>query len=435
MKQLKDKINAQVNVVLEREALAAEGMANQLRLFFALLFGAAAIWSWSRSTDARYIYLAAAVLWLVVRIVIGRRTKQEAAASLVNVTALVDLTIINLGMAAFAWRGLFYEGGAGLYFCYFPVLAVAAARYRTGLLLKAGLYAGVVYTVIALLAGSVPWWRLAMLLAVTAISAAVARKPRKLMINAASEALQEAYELGAKSAEIDLINRVHEVLLPSAAASSPGLWVISKHAAGVQTGGDYSQVFETAQGEMVVVGELPGEGLEATLCVGRLHNTLTQIVASETTLSGIVEKLNKALWQQYQGTRQFRGVFAIWEDEQLHYINAGHLPAIQVSKQQLSRLPVNASPVGASEGASFTSATVSFPARDLLLLYTDGIYAKLTDDREKGIAEVERLTEKFRHGEVNTLCYRVFDVAQPGNDPPKDDVTVVVVRRQGGGAG
>jgi len=34
------------------------------------------------------------------------------------------------------------------------------------------------------------------------------------------------------------------------------------------------------------------------------------------------------------------------------------------------------------------------------------------------------------HGEVNTICHRVFDCAQPGLEATKDDATIVVVRRQ-----
>ena len=40
------------------------------------------------------------------------------------------------------------------------------------------------------------------------------------------------------------------------------------------------------------------------------------------------------------------------------------------------------------------------------------------------------MAERFSSGEVTTLCHRVFDCAQPGYDPIKDDATVVVIRRQ-----
>jgi hypothetical protein len=86
--------------------------------------------------------------------------------------------------------------------------------------------------------------------------------------------------------------------------------------------------------------------------------------------------------------------------------------------------------VGKQAEADFTELVVPFPARDQLVIYTDGVFAKLTSDHAKGVAEVEALAEKFGGAEVTTLCHRIFDCAQPGMEPNKDDSTVVVIRRQ-----
>ena len=48
---------------------------------------------------------------------------------------------------------------------------------------------------------------------------------------------------------------------------------------------------------------------------------------------------------------------------------------------------------------------------------------------------MESLTDTFSHGEVNTICHRIFDCAQPGLSEPDDDATVVVIRRQPKAAG
>jgi serine phosphatase RsbU (regulator of sigma subunit) len=64
------------------------------------------------------------------------------------------------------------------------------------------------------------------------------------------------------------------------------------------------------------------------------------------------------------------------------------------------------------------------------VIYTDGVFAKIADSPDKGVSEVEALAEKFSGAEVTTLCHRIFDCAQPGNDPNKDDSTVIVIRRQ-----
>src|SRR5262249_2191520 len=98
------------------------------------------------------------------------------------------------------------------------------------------------------------------------------------------------------------------------------------------------------------------------------------------------------------------------------------------------QLPVTWEAVGAQAEATFTESVVQFPARDQLVIYTDGVFAKITDSRDKGVSEAEALAEKFSGAEVTTLCHRIFDCAQPGYDPNRDSTTVAGIRRQSAAA-
>ena len=116
----------------------------------------------------------------------------------------------------------------------------------------------------------------------------------------------------------------------------------------------------------------------------------------------------------------------------MDYLNAGHLPAIQVGKQERKQLPATCGPLGLKQQDEFKMEVLPFPHRDLLVAFTDGLYARLTADREKGIAEIESFINKFSGAEITTLCHRIFDCAHPGFEQNKDDSTVVVIRRQPG---
>jgi serine phosphatase RsbU (regulator of sigma subunit) len=217
------------------------------------------------------------------------------------------------------------------------------------------------------------------------------------------------------------------------------IWASSKHGAGTETGGDYYQIFETAHGPLVVLGDLSiasGKKFEALAAVAELHKSLSKIVSRQAEapdLPKILEELNAELCEKH---RLFTCVLAQWRGDQLHYVNAGHLPMVHLNKPQgaqtagRKQLPVTCEALGKTADAKLVEAVVPFPARDLLLMYTDGAFAKLADNREQGIAEIEAMAERFSGGEVTTLCHRVFDCGQPGMDPIKDDATVVVIRRQ-----
>ena len=438
MKQLKDRLPKQVDEALNEQARAAEGWAIKARWLFAVIFAASAIWTWNNPSNAKYIYLQLAGAWMVMAAV-GAVSNKSPDANLTTMT-MIDLTIVHLGLAAFVWRRLFPGLGSDIFLCYFPILAIAANRRRMSVALKAAAYAGVGYAAISLWGGSSPFFRVTLLFMTAFVFLMGSRKPKDLAVNIAGKAIEEAFDLGARRNEFDLVQKAHQLFLPPSIVDLPEIWVSSKHGAGTETGGDYFHIFETPGGPLVAAGDLGGRGFEALGEVADLHQRLGKIISRETDLPKILEELNDYLLEKYVSRRTFTCALARWEGEKMRYVNAGHLPMIQMSKPQGAQtinhkqLPVTCGPVGAQAEATFTESVVQFPARDQLVIYTDGVFAKITDSRDKGVSEVEALAEKFSGAEVTTLCHRIFDCAQPGYDPNRDDSTVVVIRRQSAAA-
>lgn len=442
VKLLQDRLPKQVDAALASHISSAEGWATKIRLWFAITSLLAASWIWNHPSNAGKVYVALAVVWFLVAIVVRVITKRGASESLVSMTTLVDVTIVHLGLAAFVQQGLFPKIGAGIFLCYFPILAVAANRYRMMLVIQSSLYAIAGYAVISYWGGAPPWYRVLLLAATAVVLAVGSRKPKDLMVAVAKDALQEAYDLGAKQKSIELMAQAHQLLLPPTLIDLPAIWSSSKHGAGTDSGGDYYQIFDTARGPLVIVGDLSinnGKGFAALNAIAELHQALSKIIgkhaadSNELGLTKILDELNAQLYEKH---RPFTCVLAQWRGEALHYVNAGHLPMIHLNKPQgtqitgYKHLPATCGAVGEQSDAVFVESVVPFPARDLLLIYTDGAFAKLTNDRDKGAAEIETMADRFSSGEVTTLCHRVFDCAQPGLGPIKDDATVVVVRRQ-----
>ncbi len=434
MKQLKDRLPRQVDEALNEQARAAESWTTKTRSLFAVVFAASAIWSWNNPSNAKYVYLQLTAAWMVMAAV-GAVLKKSPGANFTMMT-MIDLTIVHLGLAAFAWQGLFPGLGSEIFLCYFPILAIAANRRHMMATLKAALYAGAGYAAISLWVGISPLFHVALLFMTAFVFVAGSRKSKDLTVNIAGKAIEEAFDLGARQKEFDLVQKAHQLFLPPSIVDLPEIWVSSKHGAGTETGGDYFHIFETPDGPLVAVGDLGGRGFEALGEVADLHQRMVRVISRETNLSKILEELNVYLREKYEGRRTFTCALARWEGEKMLYVNAGHLPMIQMSKPQGAQiishkqLPVTCGPVGARAEATFTESTVPFPARDQLVIYTDGVFAKVTESRDKGVSEVEALAEKFSGAEVTTLCHRIFDCAQPGYDPNKDDSTVVVIRRQ-----
>jgi hypothetical protein len=430
MKKLKESLTTQAETLLAKHASEAEKLAGQMRLGLAITCLIGAVWCWQKVPSAAPLYLIYAAVWLVAMLA-GKLRAQRGASGL---NTLIDITLVHLGLLAFIVKGYFPWLGGGIALFYFPILLAAASQYRAWLIVKAGAYATLGCLALMLYAGSPPGFKVAVLALTTFAGFTAAFKPKSLLTTFAHQAAEQGYALAAQQKEAELTAQVHQLFMSKPIVELPMVWCSSKHGAGTETVGDYYQIFETARGPLIIVGDLPGRHIEALSGIALLHQQLLQIVGRETELPKIATELNQYLFEKYQGRRPFTCVLATWEGEQMRYVNAGHLPIIQLNRQhEPTQLPVNNdAALGVKPDATFTESSVPFPARDLALLYTDGLYAKVTDNREEGSAEVERLAAQFGSAEVTTLCHRIFDCAQPGYDSLKDDATMVVIRRQPG---
>jgi serine phosphatase RsbU (regulator of sigma subunit) len=304
-------------------------------------------------------------------------------------------------------------------------------RYRRSLILLCAIYTAIFLTGLSLFTNISPWIVLAIFELTAVISFFGSGKPKDAVVGVASKSLQEAFEMGSKEKEIELNNLFHEVLFPPSQIDLPAIWSSSKHRSGTELGGDYYHIFETERGPLVIVGDISGRGFEASRDIAQLHQQLTKIVSGEPELTKILESLNTWLYEKYAGKRRFTCVLARWENEHLYYANADHLPVVRLSiKQERSRLPITCGPLGEKPEANVVVEEIPFQPREMVMIYTDGLYKKITSDRQQGIAQIESLVDQFNHGEINTICHRVFDCAQPGLQEPPDDATLVVIRRQ-----
>ncbi len=424
-----NKILAQIPKIIdvryEQFGASLHRSTNQLRWYFGWLFMLATLWTLGDDNSTRFIYPALGLLWLITAFVFGQRAKSKPSS---NVALWVDVAILSFGLLLCAWQGVFNTKGWIILLCYFPVLALTARHYNFLLVLQVASFLVAFYALVSLYAiGSLALPRLLAIGAMAGAALALTKRPKQELTEAVQQAAQEAYQLGADEKEAELTAYVHAQSFPPERAYLPGLYATYKHGVGIRTSGDFYAVIETARGPMVVLGDLTGKGLQAALVATEVQQEITRLAQEQTTLTEIATELNARLWRKQQ---LVSCVIARWEGTNLHYLNAGHLPVIHISKRAPEQLVVNSSWLGANETANFQEETIPFPKGDMLLLYTDGAYAGLAQERILGAEEIFRLVNQFSSGEVNTLCHRVFDCGLPEYKKPEDDSTVVIVRRQ-----
>ncbi len=426
MKKLQDSLPQQTDQLLNQHAAETERLASQVRLGLSFTSLAAALWTWQYAGRVTSMYLFITALWGVAFFAGKLRAKSGAQ----DMMTLIDITLVHVSLLAFIVQGFFPFYGGGLVLFYFPILVAAAARYNAALVLKAGAYATLGCLALSWYGGSPPWFKVAALALTTFVGFNAAFNPKTLLTKLAHQVAEQGFAAGAQQKEYELTAQIHQLFMPPPIVDLPQVWFSSKHGAGTETVGDYFHIFSTPRGPLLIVGDLPGRGVEALGHLARIHQQLLLVVNREPELPKIAAELNSIVYELYAGARPFTCVLAEWEGEEMRYLNAGHLPIIQRTKSEQFQLPINNAPLGVNADATFSESVVPCAARDLLLFFTDGLYSKVTSERDKGIAEIARLAAEFTGAEVTTLCHRIFDCAQPGYDALKDDATMVVIRRQ-----
>ncbi len=249
--------------------------------------------------------------------------------------------------------------------------------------------------------------------------------------------------------ELKVARTIQLKLLPSAPPELPDLDLYGTNIAAKEVGGDYYDW--TLMGEefvCVVIGDVSGKGVSASLLMSHLHASFH----AETRLSRdpkeIIENMNMSLFRATELHRFATFFLALIsrKDNKLVYCNAGHGPVLLVSGEKMEALGPTGVPLGIFESAEYSKETRDLHHGDVLFMCSDGI------------SECEGHGHAAQYGEVRLDdAVRAIGKGQKSNGAPvpgaktareiadailtdvhkfcrgrdyADDVTIVVVRRR-----
>ncbi|MSU49833.1 MAG: GAF domain-containing protein [Opitutus sp.] len=245
--------------------------------------------------------------------------------------------------------------------------------------------------------------------------------------------------------DLSIASGIQQMLLPRHTPDLPGLELDARYAPAQRVGGDLYDFFAISESSIgIVVADVSGKGIPASLLMAITRTNLRQIALRHTSPSRVLTELNEALASNIQSGLFVTMLFAIVDVEtrQITLARAGHeLPL--VVRRDPTRGIARADFVG-SEGMAlglvpneiFAEAisdhTVPFGPGDLLVLYTDGLTEAPNEEGKEfsgaRLADVVRALQPRTPREINDgilECLRHFT----GEVPQRDDFTLVTVKR------
>ena len=200
--------------------------------------------------------------------------------------------------------------------------------------------------------------------------------------------------------DLEIAREIQSWLMPAAAPKVPGVDIAFATRPANTVAGDYYDAFlrpfapDQDQRLLLVVADVAGKSVPAALLMATLQASLRTLAALPGSLLELVARLNQYACAQNLGGQRFTTAFLAELEPasgRLTYVNAGHnWPVLRHVSGAIERLETGGLPLGIRPGARYECGHTTLAARDLLLIFTDGL-VEAENDREEEYGEPRML--------------------------------------------
>lgn len=242
-------------------------------------------------------------------------------------------------------------------------------------------------------------------------------------------------EVTEKRVYRELADHLQQALLPTQVVQRPELDVAVRYKAGATellVGGDWYDVFEVAESTIVLtVGDVVGNGLEASAAMGRLRTAVSVLAPVAAGPGSILASVCD--YARDSGATSFAtAVVAALETDtgRLTYGSAGHPPLLVIDPDGTSRWLTDgrSAPLACGQRQIVRPEGSTYLAPGSVVVgYTDGLVERRGEDLMEGLARLERICQMNHRRSIEELA----DLMLAEADGSADDVVVLVLRYLG----
>jgi anti-sigma regulatory factor (Ser/Thr protein kinase)/putative methionine-R-sulfoxide reductase with GAF domain len=253
-----------------------------------------------------------------------------------------------------------------------------------------------------------------------------------MLLQMAADRVALATRARLSQAERSAAGVLQRSLLPGQLPAVPGLELAARYVpgGGGEVGGDWYDVFDLPSGQLcVVVGDVVGRGLQASVAMGRLRSAVRAYALLNEDPAQVLGRLDRQV-QQFEPEVMATVLCAVAQPghTEVTLSSAGHPPPVLAppgGSGAVVDMPADP-PIGLATAMRRRHNTVvELPAGSTLVLYTDGLVERRGERLDDGL---ERLAAAVVPGPAETVCAAVMSKLI-GSEPSVDDVAVLVLSR------
>ena len=241
--------------------------------------------------------------------------------------------------------------------------------------------------------------------------------------------------------ELSLAHKVQQGFLPSSPPRLEGYHFFDLYDPAHEVGGDYFDYITLPANRLAItLGDVSGKGIAAALLMAKLSAEIRYCLASETSPTEALAKLNRAFCVSRWEDRFITLLLAVLDPiaHRLTFVNAGHFPGF-LRRADGSVVAVGEKiagpPLGIDSATGYAAETVAVQEGDLLLLYTDGLPDAMNGREEffgqDRILEILAKAPACAEEAGKILMAEVQKFT--GHHEQMDDICIVLMNRKAGG--
>jgi len=236
--------------------------------------------------------------------------------------------------------------------------------------------------------------------------------------------------------DLMLAAEIQQNMLPSGALEVKDLRISGACIPADTVGGDYFDYIVLPDGHVCcIIADGRGHGIDAALLVALIRSALHTQVRVDSSPESVMDALEQVVMDAAKGSGNYvTCCYVLFEDDQLHYVNAGHPYPILVRDGKISGLESTSLPLGWSylDPSPFSAMTIEWSPGDELLMYSDGVIeAENLKEELFGFERLSGMTIENLNDLPDQLSQKILDALKTfrGGKPLLDDVTLVITRR------
>jgi sigma-B regulation protein RsbU (phosphoserine phosphatase) len=244
-------------------------------------------------------------------------------------------------------------------------------------------------------------------------------------------------ERKALERDLEAAARVQAALLPPRRLQYDG-WVVSLlwEPLGPVSGDHYDLLRPQRDDEPLhlVVGDVAGKGIAASLLQSHLHALLRALAAPEVSLAALLKRANRLLCEVTLPAAYATLLAArLYPEGRLELASAGHPRPLLADRRGVRPVEGAGLPLGLFCDAEYATRDLQLAAGDTLLFYTDGWTEAATDEGEYGIGRAAAVLRRVKDRPLDELLAACKEDMQTflAGAPRGDDLTLLALRRVG----